>query len=162
MANEQSFSEEELAFLSKAKYYCARGEQCIQGVAEKMRDWGVPEPLQQRILESLVEEGYVDETRYCRIYCDSKLRLNKWGRKKIRFQLKMKRIPTTIIDDAINNIDIEEYNTILSNLAETKWRSLRNEPIPKRKAKTMAFLASKGFDNYEIIAAVETLMESDN
>ena len=145
------FSESERAFVSKAEQYCVQGEQCRSAVFDKLKAWGADEELAQKVTDYLEEEGFIDERRYCRLYCESKLRLQKWGRVKIAYNLRMKRIGNELIEEALRELDEEQYFDTLRQLAENKRRSLHESDPRKLNAKLVSFLASHGFTMNEIL-----------
>ena len=145
------FSESERAFVSKAEQYCVQGEQCRSAVFDKLKAWGADEELAQKVTDYLEEEGFIDERRYCRLYCESKLRLQKWGRVKIAYNLRMKRIGNELIEEALRELDEEQYFDTLRQLAESKRRSLHESDPRKLNAKLVSFLASHGFTMNEIL-----------
>ena len=50
--------------LNKAAAYCTLCERCISEVSTKLAAWGVPHGEQQKIIERLQQEGFIDEARY--------------------------------------------------------------------------------------------------
>ncbi|MBO4307400.1 MAG: RecX family transcriptional regulator [Bacteroidales bacterium] len=152
-----TLNETEKCFLAKAEQYCAQNEQCRHGVTEKLRAWGADKELTEKIVEILTEEGFIDEERYCRLYCDSKLRLNKWGRIKIAYQLRAKQIDNETIEDALHQIDESEYRNILEQLAKSKLKTIHDDDPRRKEAKLMTFLASHGFEKNEIYQVTKNL-----
>ena len=159
MSNNFDFTESERAYITKAEQYCAANEQCRSAVRDKLMTWGADRQLTERITEYLVDQSFIDEERYCRIYCDSKLHLQKWGRLKIAYQLRSKRIDNATIEKALSNIDEEQYSDILHSLAETKARTLKDEDIRKRRNKLTSYLSSHGFTIGEIDNAVKRIYD---
>ena len=53
-------------------------------------------------------------------YDDDKLRFAKWGKQKIAYMLAMKHIDRSVINDALDNIDDEEYALISNNNNDKK------------------------------------------
>jgi regulatory protein len=159
MSNNFDFTESERAYITKAEQYCAANEQCRSAVRDKLMTWGADRELTERITEYLVDQSFIDEERYCRIYCDSKLHLQKWGRLKIAYQLRSKRIDNATIEKALSNIDEEQYSVILQSLAETKSRTLKDEDIRKRRNKLSSYLSSHGFTIGEIESAVRAIYD---
>ena len=153
----KELDETERGWLARAERYCSQGEQCRQTVTEKLLSWGAGMESAMRIADKLVEEGFVDDARYCRIYCESKLHLQKWGRVKIAYNLRAKRIDSAIIANALDNLDEERYTDTLTQLAESKSRTLKESDPMKRRAKIAAFLASHGFERNEIYEAINKL-----
>ena len=140
--------------LNKAAAYCTLCERCISEVSKKLTTWGVPPAEQQRIIDRLQDEGFINEERYCRAFVNDKLRFNRWGRVKIRAALYEKRLPGEYIAQAIEEIDEEEYMHTLHDLVATKQRELKNEDFAT-KQKIIRFAASRGFEPAKILQIVK-------
>lgn len=161
MPNELKFTENELLLISKAEQYCATGEQCRSAVRDKLYAWGANREQAERVVNHLVANDFINEARYCRIFCESKLHLQKWGRIKMSYQLRLKRIDSNVIEEALNNIDPEQYAEALMQLAQSKLHTL-SEPDPrKRDAKLSSYLASHGFEADMIHEVVNNLKETE-
>ena len=140
--------------LNKAAAYCTLCERCISEVSKKLTTWGVPPAEQQRIIDWLQDEGFINEERYCRAFVNDKLRFNRWGRVKIRAALYEKQLPREYIAQAIEDIDEEEYMQTLHDLVATKQRELKNEDFAT-KQKIIRFAASRGFEPAKILQIVK-------
>ena len=140
--------------LNKAAAYCTLCERCISEVSKKLTTWGVPPAEQQRIIERLQDEGFINEERYCRAFVNDKLRFNRWGRVKIRAALYEKQLPREYIAQAIEDIDEEEYMQTLHDLVATKQRELKNEDFTT-KQKIIRFAASRGCEPAKILQIVK-------
>ena len=140
--------------LNKAAAYCTLCERCTSEVSKKLTTWGVPPAEQQRIIDRLQDEGFINEERYCRAFVNDKLRFNRWGRVKIRAALYEKRLPREYIAQAIEDIDEEEYMQTLHDLVATKQRELKNEDFAT-KQKIIRFAASRGFEPAKILQIVK-------
>ena len=100
MSKAPTFTEKETPFIAKAEQYCSNEERCRSAVMDKLLTWGAGVELSQRIIEHLISTDFINEGRYCRLYCDSKIRQQKWGRIKIAYQLRSKRIDAKTVDNA--------------------------------------------------------------
>ncbi len=140
--------------LNKAAAYCTLCERCISEVSKKLTTWGVSPAEQQRIIDRLQDEGFINEERYCRAFVNDKLRFNRWGRVKIRAALYEKQLPREYIAQAIEDIDEEEYMQTLHDLVATKQRELKNEDFAT-KQKIIRFAASRGFEPAKILQIVK-------
>ena len=158
MPDKFKFTDADKAFISKAEHYCATAEQCRTSVMEKLLSWGADRALAGRIVDHLVETKFIDEARYCKIYCESKLHLQKWGSIKINYMLRSKRIDNHIIANALQQIDETQYTETLRQLAETKLRTLHDTDPYKLRGKLASFLASHGFEQSEIQTVVQQLV----
>ena len=161
MSHTHKFNETEQVYVSKAEQYCATNEQCRSAVRDKLRTWGADMGLTERIVEYLVDNNFINEERYCRIYCDSKINLQKWGRIKIAYQLRSKRIENKIIDQTLKNIDEQTYTETLHNLAVNKASSIKEDDPVKLRNKLVTFLSSHGFTPDEINNALQDILYSD-
>ncbi len=151
----QNLSEEEMSLLARAERYCANEEQCRTSVRKKLCDWGATPDSSTKIVNRLIDQGFIDERRYARAYVASKLRNQKWGRLKVIYQLRSKQVPPKFITEALAEIPDEEYRNILLDVARTKWDTYTpTEPIAKRRAKLVTFLASRGYESPEIQAMI--------
>ena len=142
--------------LSKAAAYCAKGEHCAYDIREKLRQWGFQGDETEDIVEKLLEQGFIDETRYAKAYINDKYRFAKWGRMKIEQGLRMKQIPSAIfrpLMDAV--IDKEEYQQILLELLTQKRKNLKGEDEYQLKAKLVRFALQRGFTYEEVLYNIE-------
>jgi regulatory protein len=141
----------------KAAAICARQEQCISMVREKLIKWEVEEAERAKILARLVEEKFIDELRYTGFYVRDKARFNKWGKTKITWQLRRKGISPEMISEALASIPANEYSNNLLDLLRQKKRQLKVDDPYKRRASLMRFAASRGFSFDEIKCALDEL-----
>lgn len=138
--------------LEKARHYCAYAEQCESGVRQKLIAWGASSQSIAHIVETLRTEGYLDDLRYARAYCESKVLHQHWGRLKVAYQLRSKQLPREVVDSALATIDDEAYTQMLHDVAARKRTELGAQPdAPRRIA---AFLASRGFTTNEIAQVI--------
>ena len=99
--------------LNRVASYCSAAEHCRAEVNEKLQRWGIAYETIARILERLETEKYIDDERYCRAFVNDKFRFAKWGKMKIAQGLYMKKIPSDVAWRHLNEIDEEEYLSIL-------------------------------------------------
>ena len=132
--------------LQKLRHYCAYQERCHSEVKEKLYSLGVFKKDLDGIIATLIEEGYLDEERFALAFAGGKFRIKQWGRVKIKYELKQKRVSDYSINKALKQINEKEYIAVLKKLAEDKYASLKNEQPLMRKKKTMDYLLQKGFE----------------
>lgn len=140
--------------LNKAAAYCTLCERCISEVSTKLAAWGVPHGEQHEIIERLQLEGFIDEARYCRAFVNDKVRFNRWGRIKIRAALSEKRLPRELVNEAIDNINEEEYMSALAEVIATKRRELKGEDDYVAQQKIMRYAAGRGYEPSLIMKAI--------
>ncbi|MBP3764143.1 MAG: RecX family transcriptional regulator [Bacteroidales bacterium] len=136
----------------RARRYCSISEQCEDAVRQKLVAWGATSLESDTVVERLSEEGYLDNERYARAYCESKILTQHWGRQKVIYQLRLKRLPRQTIETALAAVGEEQYSEALQQAAQKKWSELGDKVSDtfQRKQKLTAFLAAKGFTLSEI------------
>lgn len=144
--------------LKRAAAYCAKGEHCTYDVAEKLRGWRINDSECEEILARLNKEGFINDARYCRSFVNDKFRFAKWGRIKIAYALRAKRMPQPIIQEAMDEIDEDDYLQILNQVVQAKSKSIRANSEREFNHKLMRFVASRGFET-ELLRKIRQIDE---
>ena len=140
---------EQEAYLQLATL-CAQAEHCEQEMRDKMKRWEIDETAQNRIIDRLVKERYIDNERYARAFVKDKIRYNKWGRRKVQQALWMKRIDTDIQQRVLDEIDDKEYLDVLRPLLKQKRKSTKAANDYELNQKLVRFALGRGF-TFDII-----------
>ena len=140
---------EQEAYLQLAAL-CAQAEHCQQEMRDKMRHWELDETVQNRIIDRLIKERYVDDERYVRAFVKDKIRYNKWGRRKVQQALWQKHIDADIQQRVLDEIDEKEYLDILRPLLKQKRKSIKAESDYELNQKLIRFALGRGF-GFDII-----------
>ena len=135
---------------SRLSALCAQRERCSHEMIEKMKQWELSDEVQAKIMQYLTEHKFVDDERYARALSMDKLRYNKWGRKKIEHALWQKHIDNAIISDVLDEIDDEEYLSVLRPLLQSKRRSTKGGSEYEVNQKLIRFALSRGYE-YRLI-----------
>ncbi|HVG16102.1 MAG TPA: regulatory protein RecX [Chitinophagaceae bacterium] len=143
--------------LQKLKHYCGYQERSQYEAVQKLYELGVSKSEHDDILSALIEENYINEERFAVEYAGGKFRMKDWGRKKIYYGLKEKKISEYCIKAAMKSIDEEDYLKTLSRLAEKKHESLKGEQYLSRKKKISDYLLQKGYEPDLINKAIASL-----
>ncbi|MCQ2183187.1 MAG: RecX family transcriptional regulator [Bacteroidales bacterium] len=135
--------------LSGLERQCARREYCSYDIYRKalVKLDGNADAAEE-VLKSLLDGGYVDDSRYAAAFARDKAFLGGWGRYKIRQALLAKHVDEESIAAALDDVDPEKAAERLDRLMETKWKSLQGDP--QAKLKLMKFALSRGYDYSEI------------
>lgn len=147
--------------LHKAASYCSISEHCISEVEDKLTAWGIPHQEKQTIIDKLIKEDFVNEKRFCNYFVRDKFRFNKWGKIKISYALKQKKITNDLINEALATIDEGEYQEMLASILKTKLVGLKYEFEYEKQGKLYRFAQSRGFENQIIDLVVRTLNNSE-
>jgi regulatory protein len=144
--------------LNKAMDQCSRREYCCSDIRNKLIAWGVENSDAEKIIDVLVRENFINETRYAAAFVKDKFNYNKWGKVKISSSLKLKKIPSAIISKALDSIDNETYLKTIADLITVHRRSVRAKNKYELKAKLLRYGLSKGFESsllYDILNDIE-------
>lgn len=140
---------EQEAYLQLATL-CAQAEHCEQEMRDKMKRWEIDETAQNRIIDRLVKERYIDNERYAGAFVKDKIRYNKWGRRKVQQALWMKRIDNDIQQRVLDEIDDKEYLDVLRPLLKQKRKSTKAANDYELNQKLVRFALGRGF-TFDII-----------
>ena len=136
---------EQEAYLQLAAV-CAQSEHCEQEMRDKMKRWEIDADAQDRVIDRLVKERYIDNERYARAFVKDKIRYNNWGRRKVQQALWMKRISDDIQQQVLDEIDEKEYLNVLVPLLKQKRRTIKANNDYELNQKLVRFALSRGFD----------------
>ncbi len=131
---------------TRAEAYCSAAEHCRSEVRAMLERHGAEKPDIESIINNLVKEGFIDESRYSHAFVHDKVRFAKWGRVKIAQALWQKRIPQDITDAALESIDYDEYLAALKDVVKAKFRTVKGATEYERKMKTMRSVCSRGYE----------------
>ena len=133
--------------LYRAASFCAYQERSTKEVRQKMAEWELPEQDVGAVLEELTAQNYLNEERFARAFAGGKFRIKKWGRLKIKQELKLKGVSNEMIQRGLQEIDGDDYVATLHDLVAKKARTLRGETPLAMKQKLLRFALSKGFES---------------
>lgn len=130
----------------KIKHYCAYQERSHYEVREKLYSLGLYKLQVEALLAKLIEEDYLNEERFARSFARGRFGLKKWGRVKIKYELRLKKVSDYNIKLGLKEIKEEDYLVTLQKLVDDKWDILKDEKNIARQAKTVAYLLQKGYE----------------
>lgn len=132
--------------MQKLRHFCAYQERCHSEVREKLFSLGVWMRDHDEIIAGLIEDNYLNEERFAIQYAGGRYRMKQWGRVKIKYALKQKGVSEYCIRKAMKQIEDEEYERILEQLARKKYESLKGTQWIIRRKRTADYLVQKGYE----------------
>jgi regulatory protein len=133
------------AFL-KASGYCAYQERSHKEVRNKLFGYGLYSSQVDELLARLITEGFLNEERFAKAFAGGKFRIKKWGRNKIAHELQAHAVTSRCIQKGLDEIDEQEYATVLRQIIKKKWSQNEGDNIFTRKDKTARFAIGKGYE----------------
>ena len=129
-----SFTEDEKIIIEKIQSYCLYQDRCIKEVKNKLYSFKVSSQLVENIVEYLIANDYLNEERYTKMFIQGKLRIKKWGRIKLKYELKLKGIDIKIIDNMISQIKEEDYLNYFNEFSTNKIKFLKGSNEQKKRS----------------------------
>uniref|UniRef100_UPI0040475AC5 regulatory protein RecX n=1 Tax=Algoriphagus sp. TaxID=1872435 RepID=UPI0040475AC5 len=146
----------------KIETFCSYQERCLWELRRKLFEKGIQGEAIETILGELAASGFVDEERFARAYARGKFRIKRWGRNRIRQELKLRDISASIIQKGLSEIDGEEYFALLEREAEKKWEKTKEADAYKKRYLVTKYLLSKGFESDLIQEAMASLIKKSD
>lgn len=142
--------------LAKLQERCARSEQCSFDIHRKLYAWGIASHASDKILKVLLAEKFIDDERFAKAFARDKYRFSGWGRLKILRHLAAKRITGTTAENALSEIDGEEYEAIALKALKAKSRILKEGNTYEGRTKLFRFGVTRGFEPSLIASMIKT------
>ncbi len=132
--------------MAKIKGWCAYQERSQHETRNKLFEYGLPSIEVEQMIATLIEENYLNEERFAMAFAGGKFRIKRWGRIKIRLELKKHRVPEYLINKALNSISPEEYVGAIRQLVEKKLESIKSGERRKKFYTVLNYALSRGFE----------------
>jgi len=139
------------------EYYCSYQERCHIEVSEKLRSFVLNQDEKDRIIVHLIESNFLNEERFALVFSISKFHQKKWGKIRIKNELKARKISDYLVTKALKEIPSEEYEMTFENLAEKHWESITEKNDLKKRKKFCDYLLRKGWESERIYEKVKEL-----
>lgn len=134
------------AMLIKLQNWCAYQERSPKDCLLKSRELGATKDEANSLLSDLISNNFVNEERFAQLFTQGKFRIKKWGKLKIKLELKKKNISNYSINKAISLINEGDYIKTIEQLMSKKVNGNILSEKPQDKFKLIRYLNSKGFE----------------
>ncbi|MBO5864031.1 MAG: RecX family transcriptional regulator [Paludibacteraceae bacterium] len=142
---------------AKAAGMCSLAEKCVHDISEKLKKWNISEEEAVHIISFLLKEKFIDEKRYARFFVQDKHKFAKWGKTKIAFALKNKGIAQSDINEALSQIEDDNYQEQIEALLQNKLKTIKYKDKYDARAKLFRFGASRGFEPNILTKIIEKI-----
>ena len=137
---------------------CARGERSTGDAMRLMRTWGVPEGERQAVVDRLIAQRFIDNSRYAELYVREKSHLSGWGARKIAMQLRTKGVEKEVIAVALATIDRDEQSDRLVEKLRRKMRTTKAQSDYEMRGKLLRYALGLGYDYDDASTALDKIM----
>lgn len=134
--------------IAKAESYCAYQERAQHEVRLKLLAWGIDEDDAEGIIVQLITTNFLNEERFAVAFASGKFKIKRWGRKKIAYALRLKKVSEPCIKLALEQIDDAAYWEVMSTLAEKKMNDLKGRHLQyyQKQQTVVRQMAQRGFE----------------
>lgn len=142
----------------KLEHYCSYQERCHFEVQQKLLDFSLKPIQREAIIVHLIENNYLNEERFALLFSQSKFHQKKWGKIRIKNELKLRRISDYLIQKALQEINSDDYQMVFTQLSEHHWSTIHETNVLKKRKKFCDFMLRKGWEAdlvYEKVIALE-------
>lgn len=148
--------------LYRIAVFCSKAERAESDILKKLSTWELEPSACYRIINHLKKENYLNEERFCRSFVNDKMRFNRWGRNKIIFELKKKRISENLIQNVLAEIEDQEtedtFESQLESLILNKMKTVKGKDKYDIRNKLLRFALGRGFTIDQSIKCINKLM----
>ena len=142
----------------KLEHYCAYQERCHKEVTQKLYDMKMIPEARDKIIVHLLQHNYLKEERFAQAFVRGKFRIKKWGKQRIRLELKRRDISKTIITIALKEISDIDYYSTFHALAEKKVALIRDTNAQKKRKKLAGYLFYRGWESHLVYDKIRELI----
>ncbi len=153
--NSKSLSLPEI--IQKIEYYCSYQERCHVEVNEKLKGFSISSEEKNQIIVHLINENFLNEERFASVFTISKFHQKKWGKIRIKNELKARKISEYLITKSLKKIPLEEYEVTFQTLAEKHWETITEKNAIKKRKKFCDYLLRKGWESDSVYEKVKQL-----
>lgn len=133
--------------IQKLEHFCAYQERCHAEVTSKLYDLKMTSDEIDAVIVHLIEQNFLNETRFACSFARGKHRIKHWGKIRITNELKSRHISTTNITLALKEISAEEYQNTFDELSERCWESIHEKNSLKKRKKFCDYLLRRGYES---------------
>ena len=120
----------------------------------------IPYSLHDNVIVELIKDNFLNEERFVFSFVRGKFRIKKWGKIKLRNELFQRNITSFLINNAIGQINDNDYMETFDEIALKKFNNLNNETDLSSKKKFVTYLQYRGWETDLIFKKVNVLFKT--
>lgn len=151
----------EAQMLARMARLCSRAEHSEADIEQRLRRSGIGDDAVACIMARLLDEHYIDNSRFARAYVHEKAEFSGWGRRKIELGLRQKGVPQSLWAEAFAQLDNMKADDNLRQMLASKNRTVRATDNYTRRGKLIRFALSRGFEMSQILRCLPAIAEDD-
>ena len=100
----------------------------------------------EKIISFLTNNDLLNDERFVKFFIQGKLRIKKWGKIKLKYELKSRGINYQIIETSIKNISDDEYISYFEEFSSNKIKFLKGT-LEQKKRSFINYFTYRGWEN---------------
>jgi regulatory protein len=147
--------------------YLNSRDRTVGEVRQRLQRRGVSEELTERAIEILGGQGFLDDTRFARLFVADKRALEQWGSERIRRGLLSRGIDRDLVDAALaeepdSEGDDQEPESELDRALTVLRRRFPEPPEDRRdRNRALGMLLRKGYESELALDALAAYARRD-
>ncbi|NEA40049.1 recombination regulator RecX [Streptomyces sp. SID11385] len=130
-------------------------------LAEALRKREIPEEAAEEVLSRFEEVGLIDDAAFAGAWVESRHHSRGLARRALARELRTKGVESSLIDEAVGQLDSEREEATARELVDRKLRATRGLDRDKRLRRLAGMLARKGYPEGLALRVVRQALESE-
>lgn len=130
-------------------------------LADALHKREIPEGVADEVLSRFEEVGLINDGAFADAWVESRHHGRGLARRALARELRTKGVDSTLIDEAVSQVDAEQEETTARELVARKLRSTRGLDRDKRLRRLAGMLARKGYPEGMALRVVRQALEEE-
>ncbi|WP_216590843.1 recombination regulator RecX [Streptomyces brasiliscabiei] len=130
-------------------------------LADALRKREIPEDVADEVLSRFEEVGLINDGAFADAWVESRHHGRGLARRALARELRTKGVDSTLIDEAVSQLDSEQEESTARELVARKLRSTRGLDREKRLRRLAGMLARKGYSEGMALRVVRQALEEE-
>ncbi|MEU0197818.1 MULTISPECIES: recombination regulator RecX [unclassified Streptomyces] len=130
-------------------------------LADALRKRQIPDDAAEEVLSRFEEVGLINDSAFADAWVESRHHGRGLARRALARELRTKGVDSTLIDEAVSQLDSEQEEATARELVARKLRSTRGLDRDKRLRRLAGMLARKGYPEGMALRVVRQALEEE-
>ncbi|MFF4833263.1 recombination regulator RecX [Streptomyces sp. NPDC001315] len=130
-------------------------------LADALRKREIPDEVAEEVLSRFEEVGLIDDGAFAGAWVESRHHGRGLARRALARELRTKGVDSTLIDEAVAQLDSEQEEATARELVARKLRATRGLDRDKRLRRLAGMLARKGYSEGMALRVVRQALEEE-
>lgn len=153
--------EEESKALNSVLNYLSYRSRSEKEVIDYLKKYNYGEALIIKIVDKCKKYKYIDDLSFAESFARDRVRLKKYGSRRIKYELNQKGIGDNLIDQALEDLDRNKEYEMALELAKKRIKSYSNDDRNKKYRKLSGYLQRRGYDFSVISKVLNQVLDYD-